>query len=251
MIPFSDAEHTRHSFPVVNVALTSLNVLVFLYELSLSGIGFLEGEKIRLFFLTWGLIPQELTGGEPFISVSAGARILSIETPLPTWTTIFSSMFIHGGFMHLIGNMMFLWVFGDNIEGGMGHLKYLGFYLAAGVVATLSHVAIDPSSQAPLVGASGAISGVLGVYLLLYPYNHVKALVVMYFITVVQLPAMVLLGFWFGLQVLNGLVSLGMSSSVDVAFFAHVGGFVAGLLVAAAYKVVTRQPIWPPKPHRV
>ena len=118
-------------------------------------------------------------------------------------------MFIHGGLLHFAGNMMFLWVFGDNIEDRLGHVKYLFFYLLAGVAAALSQLAVDPHSAAPMVGASGAVSGVMGAYLLLYPYNRVKALVVFYFITVVQLPAMYFLGFWFLLQVINGLGALG------------------------------------------
>jgi len=126
------------------------------------------GIEARIFFLTWGFIPGELIRGEPYTAFAAGATIRSIETPAPTWVTIFSSMFMHGGFMHFAGNMMFLWVFGDNIEDRLGHVKYLFFYLFTGVVATLAHFAIDPGSQTPLVGARGAISGVLGAYLVLF-----------------------------------------------------------------------------------
>ena len=125
--------------------------------------GFLGGGggiEARIFFLTWGFIPEELIRGEPYTTFTTGAITRSIETPVPTWVTIFSSMFMHGGFMHFAGNMMFLWVFGDNIEDRLGHVKYLFFYLFTGVVATLAHFAIDPSSETPLVGASGAISGV-------------------------------------------------------------------------------------------
>jgi membrane associated rhomboid family serine protease len=154
-------------------------------------------------------------------------------------------MFIHGGLMHLTGNMMFLWVFGDNVEDRLGHFKYLVFYLAAGFAAALTHFATDPHSQTPMVGASGAVSGVMGAYLLLYPFNRIKALVVFYFITVVQLPAVWLLGIWFGWQLLQGLASLGISDQVNVAFFAHVGGFLAGLLLMAVYKLMKRQPLWP------
>ncbi len=159
-------------------------------------------------------------------------------------------MFIHGGLLHFAGNMMFLWVFGDNIEDRLGHVKYLLFYLLAGVAATLSQLGVDPHSQVPLVGASGAISGVMGAYLLLYPYNRVKALVVFFFITVVQLPAMYFLGFWFLLQVINGLGALGLSAQVNVAFFAHIGGFLAGGVLAAGYLVLTGQRVWPPQRPR-
>jgi membrane associated rhomboid family serine protease len=152
--------------------------------------------------------------------------------------------------MHFAGNMMFLWVFGDNIEDRLGHLKYLFFYLFTGVVATLAHFAIDPSSSTPLVGASGAISGVLGAYLVLYPFNRVKALVVLYIITVIELRAAILLGLWFVWQLFQGLISLGLSSQVNVAFFAHIGGFVAGSLILVAIKMAAREPLKPVNPRR-
>jgi membrane associated rhomboid family serine protease len=158
-------------------------------------------------------------------------------------------MFIHGGLMHIVGNMMFLWVFGDNIEDRLGHVKYLLFYLLTGVVATLSHFGVAPHSQTPLVGASGAISGVMGAYLLLYPYNRIKALIIFFFITAAELPALYMLGFWFLLQLFNGFVSLGISDQVEVAFFAHIGGFVAGAVLAVFYKLLTNQPLWPTRRH--
>ena len=266
MIPFSDADVQHRTFPVVNVFLIGLNALVFLYELSLGGFGLLGGggnQAISIFFFKWGFIPQELVSGTVYTTLAVreihevvtaqGVRNvpilvqMDVAIPLPTWATIFSSMFIHGGFMHFAGNMMFLWVFGDNVEDRMGHLKYLVFYLVAGVAATFSHLAIDLHSQTPLIGASGAISGVLGAYLLLYPHNYIKALVIMYFIMVVRVRAMILLGLWFVWQLIQGLASVGLSDQVSVAFFAHVGGFVAGLVVMAGYKLFTRQPVWPPR----
>ena len=175
--------------------------------------------------------------------------LADIETPVPAWATIFSSMFMHGSLLHFGGNMAFLWVFGDNIEGRFGHLKYLLFYLVVGVAATLSHWLINPLSETPLVGASGAISGVLGAYLLLYPYNRIRVLVIFFLITAVQDPAMYMLGLWFLLQVLQGLGSLGVSDQVSVAFFAHIGGFLAGAAMVAVFKVLTGKPIWPPRPY--
>ncbi len=223
-----------------------LNALVFLYSIAVGGFGFLfggGGNDIQAFFLKWGFIPLELTSGQ---TLTQEIIPLDVETPIPTWGTIFSSMFVHGGFMHFAGNMAFLWVFGDNVEDRIGHVKYLCFYLLAGVIAALSQWAVDPSSPAPMVGASGAVSGVLGAYLLLYPYNRIKVLVfLLFFITVLQLPAMVMLGIWLALQVFNALGFLGLSSQVNVAFFAHFGGFAAGALAMAIYKVVHRQPIWP------
>ena len=169
----------------------------------------------------------------------ARQSVLIIDTPLPTWTTIFSSMFIHGGLFHFAGNMMFLWVFGDNVEDWLGHYKYLIFYVLVGIAATLSQLAIDPRSLAPMIGASGAISGVMGAYMLLYPFNRINTLIIFYFITVIRLPAGWLLGLWFLWQAVQGFGSLAISSQVSVAFFAHVGGFVAGVILVAVFKLLT------------
>ena len=286
MFPFADADFRQRSFPIVNVAIIGLNSLIFLYELVISGGALLGGGgsvDITAFFFKFGFIADELTRGvacthhlvinltpvldvsctevsaqlrnaslpdSPLIPLQDDLALQNIESPFPTWTTIFSSMFIHAGLLHFAGNMMFLWVFGDNIEHRLGHFKYLLFYLLAGVAATLSQLGVDLHSQVPLVGASGAISGVMGAYLLLYPYNRVKALVVFFFITVVQLPAMYLLGFWFLLQVINGLGALGISAQVNVAFFAHIGGFLAGGVLVAGYLVLTGQRVWPPRRPR-
>ena len=240
MLPFSDADTHHSNFPVVNVSLIGICSLVFFYELIISGFSVIGGgdsEALSIFFFTWGFVPVELTRGAALTGV--------IETPTPTWSTIFSSLFMHGGLMHFTGNMMFLWVFGDNIEDRMGHLKYLGFYLAAGVVATLTHWLIDPRSSAPLIGASGAIAGVLGAYLFTYPYNRVKTLVIFFLITVIQPRAMWLLAIWFGWQLIQGALSIGISDQVSVAFFAHIGGFVFGAGVIILYRMATRKPIWP------
>ena len=248
MFPFSDADTRHSSFPVVNVALISLNLLVLFWEIAVGGLGFMLGRDsigVAVFFHKWGFIPAELTRSDPFTFVRTGLGVVDIASPIPTWATIFSSLFIHGGLLHFFGNMAFLWVFGDNVEDHLGHLKYLAFYLLAGVVATLSHWVVDPGSTVPLVGASGAVSGVLGGYLLLHPYNRIKVLLFFFIIMVVQLPAMVMLGIWFGLQVVNALGTLGMSTQVNVAFFAHVGGFIAGVALMAVYKSVTGQRIWP------
>ena len=254
MIPISDADVQRRAFPVVNVTLIAINALVFLYELSLGGGGLLWGGggglDITVFFLKWGFIPDELSRGIPFEILPTLSGPVDITSALPTWATIFSSMFIHGGLVHFAGNMMFLWVFGDNIEGRLGHVKYLLFYVGTGAVATLSHFAVDPNSQAPLVGASGAIAGIMGAYLLLYPFNRIRALVIFFFITVIELQAMVFLGIWFLLQVINSLGAFGLAAGVNVAFMAHVGGFVAGVVLIAAYKLVIREPVWPSRHRR-
>ena len=245
MIPLSDADAPSGSFAPVNKAIIGLNLLVFLYEFLIGGIGLLFGSdslRLTLFFLTWGFIPRELTEGIAYQSfISLG----DIETPAPTWVTIFTSMFIHGGFLHLAGNMMFLWVFGSNIEARLGHFKYLLFYLVSGVAATLAHWAVDQSSPVPLVGASGAIAGVMGAYVMLYPRNRINSIVIFFLITVVRLSALLLLGFWFLWQLVQALFYIGVSSQVSVAFWAHVGGFVAGVVIIAVYRLATGQTILP------
>ena len=225
---------------MVNITLIALNTLVFLNELLIGGLGLLGGGgnvDIFVFFHTWGFIPAELTSGETFTNLRVGfGTLVNIDTPVPTWATIFSSMFMHGSLLHFGGNMAFLWVFGDNIEGRFGHLKYLVFYLLVGVAATLSHWFIEPTSQTPLVGASGAISGVLGAYLLLFPRAQVMVLIPLGFFTrAMYVPAGYVLGFWFVMQLLSGGASLGRSGG-GVAFFAHIGGFVAGMALIGFFK---------------
>jgi membrane associated rhomboid family serine protease len=223
-----------------------INAVVFLYELTL---GSLEN---TIFFYRWGLIPAELAHGLDFATLRMGSfETVGIKTTffgisVPAWGTVFSSMFIHGGFMHFIGNMVFLWVFGDDIEDKLGHVKYLFFYLGCGVAAAWTHVALDMNSQVPTVGASGAIAGVLGAYLLLYPYSRIRTLVVFFFITVIRLPAVVILGFWFVMQLFSGIGSLAPGTqSGGVAYWAHVGGFVAGVILIALYLKLRGEQVWP------
>ena len=245
MFPFSDAGARHRGFAPVTAGLIGLNCLVFLYELQTGGLGVLAGGgsfDINVFFYKWGLIPSELSEGRDYRFLFDGTDIAS---PVPNWATLFSCMFIHGGFLHLAGNMLFLWVFGNSMENHLGPLRFSLLYLATGMAATLSHLAIDPHSQVPLIGASGAVSGVLGAYFLTFPYNRIRALILMILITVVEMPAIWLLGAWFLWQLFQGLTSLGLSNTVSVAFFAHVGGFAAGALVIAAARLLLRRPILP------
>ena len=245
MFPFSDAGARQRSLAPVTIGLIILNCLVFLYELQAGGLGVLAGRgsyDISIFFFKWGFIPSELAEGRNYQYLATGA---DISSPIPTWGTVFSSMFIHGGFLHLAGNMLFLWVFGSSIEHNLGPVRFFLVYLATGIAAVLSHLAIEPESQVPLIGASGAVSGVLGAYLLTFPFNRIRALIVMFLITVIEVPAVWLLGGWFAWQLFQGLTSLGLSNEVSVAFFAHVGGFLAGLLLVAVARVVTRRPLLP------
>jgi membrane associated rhomboid family serine protease len=220
MIPFKDDNPTEIT-PVVTVAFIASCVLVFFYEVSL------PGRASEIFVYTYGAIP----------AVIFGHAQLPVElVSLPAFGTLFSSMFLHGGWMHLIGNMLYLWIFGDNIENVMGHIKFVIFYLLCGVLAALSHALIDPQSNVPMVGASGAISGILGAYLLLYPHARVLVLIPLgFFSRLMYVPAGVVLGLWFLMQLLSGGMSLGHQGG-GVAFFAHIGGFVAGMLLIGLFK---------------
>ncbi len=223
MTPFYDAGVVRRGRPLVNITLIVINILVFIYTLALGGV------DQHIFFWKYGLIPAELSSGREFTSLG-GPFGPDIASPIPTWGTVFTSMFIHGGFLHIIGNMLFLWGFGDKVEYKLGHVKYLLFYAGAGVAAVWTQVATDLDSQTVLIGASGAISGVLGAYLLAYPYNRIMALMFVFFI----LPLVFSFGF------------LGPGApGAGIAYMAHVGGFVAGALFMAAYKYVLREPILP------
>ena len=216
MFPLKD-DNPSNTAPIVTVALIVLNALVFVYQISLEAGGPDGARAGQAFIEEFGLVPCRLTGA---------CRVGS-ELPLPA-LTIFTSMFMHGGLFHIGGNMLYLWIFGNNVEDTLGHTRYLVFYLLSGVVAALAQTLVGPSSVVPMVGASGAVSGVLGAYLLLFPGAHVTTLIILgFFFRLVQIPAMVVLGFWIVLQVLNGLGSFGASGGV--AFFAHIGGFVAGM----------------------
>ena len=219
MIPLRDDNPSRLS-PLVTVSLIVVCAIVFLWQLSLGG----RGDQQVTYSL--GLIP----------SVLFGIHHLSPDlVVVPPAATILTSMFLHGGWMHIIGNMLYLWIFGDNVEDAMGHARYLVFYLTCGVAAALTQALLDPQSTLPMVGASGAISGVLGAYLLLYPRARVLTLVPLGFFTqVVWLPAAFILLLWFGLQLVSNLLT--RSGTGGVAFGAHIGGFVAGMLLIGLFK---------------
>ncbi len=216
MIPFSDDIQGR-TLPVVTVLLILLNSAVFLYQLSL------PAEQLEAFIRSNGVIPARLAalGSQP------------AETLVVTARSMFGSLFVHGGWWHLIGNMLYLWVFGDNIEDRMGHLRFLLFYLLCGMAAGVAHQLANPASTVPAIGASGAVAGVLGAYLLCYPFARVLTLIPLFLLwPVVQLPALVVLGGWFFLQLLNGVAAIGVSAqTAGVAWWAHIGGFLAGLLL--------------------
>jgi membrane associated rhomboid family serine protease len=218
VIPIGD-DPRRHIFPWVTVALILANVAVFIYELGLSGPG------LEQFVMSVGTIPEEILRGVD----------LPPPAPGPVYVTLITAMFVHGGFLHIASNMLYLWVFGDNVEDTIGHLGFLAFYFASGIAAGLTHVFVNSGSDIPSVGASGAVAGVLGAYILLFPSARVRTIIFLGpFITVPRIPAMLLIGFWFVTQLISGIAALDETTAqaAGVAFWAHIGGFVAGLLLA-------------------
>lgn len=248
LLPIGDDNRDRRITPIVNYILIALNIFVFIYYQRL-------GSDINFLF-AYSTIPGEILTGNDFISDS---KILtdpltgeSVElpglqrTPIPVYLTLITSMFMHGGFAHIGGNMLYLFIFGDNLENAMGHRNYLIFYILCGILAGLCHVFstvfFNQDPLIPSLGASGAISGVLGGYMLLFPTRSVHVWV---FITIISLPAIISVGLWFVFQVVNGLGSLGGTESGGVAYAAHIGGFIAGLILV---KMFTQRP--QPLPHR-
>ena len=194
MLPISDGELKTRRRPFINIALIVLCAGVFIYELTLGS----EGRAI--FFYQFGLIPKELVYGISYTLLGTNGGTVAIGTPVSDWLTMLTSIFIHADWMHFLFNMVFLWVFGDNVEDRFGHIPYLLFYLAAGAAASWLQIATNTSSQVPTIGASGAIAGVLGAYLLLYPRSRVSTVVFFFFITVIKIRAVWLLGVWFLIQ---------------------------------------------------
>jgi membrane associated rhomboid family serine protease len=215
MIPIR-VDQRSYSRPVVTTFLIAINILVYLYE-----------------FWLWMVDPYSLNH---FMDVySLRPAYFHIENVL-------TAMFVHANWMHVLGNMLFLWVFGDNVEDILGHAKYLAFYLICGFVAAMAQVLMDPSSRVPMVGASGAIAGVMGAYLMKFPRSHVVMLTWFLLIFTFELPAWLMLVYWFGLQLFGGFGSITESAQGGTAFFAHVGGFVAGLILINV--MGTRQRYW-------
>ncbi len=216
VIPLRDIQK-RETFPYVTVGLIAVNFLFFFYELSL-------GHRLQGFLLQSAFIPAEYFEPGHFLADNR---------------SILLSMFLHGGWTHILGNMLYLWIFGDNVEDRLGHVRYAVFYLACGWIATLAHAYSGPGSVVPSIGASGAIAGVLGAYLMIFPRARVLTLVPLgYFIRLTELPALLVLGFWFVLQLFSGMASLGAASaqSGGVAWWAHIGGFAAGVVVGLIYR---------------
>ena len=210
MIPYKDDNPTSAT-PFVTVGIIALNILVFLYEV-------VSPSGMEKFVYNYGAIPN---------------YILTFEKvqPIHPALTIFSAMFMHGGVFHIAGNMLYLWIFGNNIEDKVGHIRFIFFYIFCGIISAYANALTDPQSHIPMIGASGAISGVLGAYLLLFPRAMVHTLVFLgFFVTVIKIPALVVIGFWAIIQLINGLISTGLAREGGIAWFAHIGGFLTGLL---------------------
>jgi membrane associated rhomboid family serine protease len=215
LIPLRDIIPSRTT-PVVTISLIAVNILVFVYELSL-------GRAVDAFTLYWGLVPAAFS-----------------------WVTVFTSMFLHGGLLHVAGNMLYLWIFGDNVEDRMGHGRFLVFYLLCGVAAALAQTITAPDSVVPMVGASGAIAGVMGAYFVLYPKSRIVTLIpLFFFFQVIEVPAILFLGIWFLMQFVSGVGSIvttaGGGPAGGVAFWAHVAGFVAGISGVIVFRRPERQ----------
>jgi len=231
MLPFEDSPRREQGrFPFVMLAVLLTNVAVFLYELTLSQ------SDLERFLLDYGAIPAIISGAMPSVQPS----------PIPPYLTIITAMFIHGGFLHIIVNMVFLWVFGDNVEASLGHFTFLVFYFVAGIFATLTQVLAFPTSIVPTIGASGAIAGVLGAYLVLFPRAQVRVLLFFGpFFALDRVAALIILFGWFVLQVFRGVGSLSPIAvpAGGVAYLAHVGGFVVGVLMTVAIRRLRDQPL--------
>lgn len=218
MIPLHDDNPTR-IVPIITVALIVACVLTFFWQLSL-------GESRQAGVVAFGLIPAVLFNH---------GQLPAELNIIPAWTTVFSSMFLHGGWMHLIGNMLYLWIFGNNIEDSMGHTRFILFYLLCGIGAAMAQAIPNPESTIPMIGASGAISGILGAYLLLFPRARVLVLIpIGFYVTTARLPAGAVLVFWFVFQIVNTLLTAGQQGGV--AWGAHLGGFVTGMLLIPFFK---------------
>lgn len=215
MFPLYD-ENPTNSFPVFNFLLIAINILVFFWEISLGP------TALEQVILKYGFAPKNLTE-----AISAG-RIFD-----PVYLTVFTSMFLHGGFIHIFGNMLYLWIFGNNVEDRFGHIRFLFFYLIAGIAGVAAQTLVNPTSAVPGIGASGAIAGVLGSYLLMFPRARVVAIVpIFFFLQLIKLPAIIVLGFWIVVQLVSGAASITEpQTGGGVAWFAHIGGFAAGIIL--------------------
>jgi membrane associated rhomboid family serine protease len=252
LIPIADDNYDRRTTPFVTWTIIAINAVVFIFLQ-----GALQTRSGEAFTYGYSAVPYEIRHGTDLVvPPMRGARgeiaprsedeIPQFPGPSPIWLTLFTAMFMHGGWAHILGNMLYLWIFGDNIEDNFGHGKFLIFYLVCGLVASFSQIAIDPESRIPTLGASGAIAGVLGAYLLMFPHNRIRAILPLGIIwTTVEVPAIVVLGFWIVIQIFSQYTSSLSHSGGGVAYMAHIGGFVAGLILALILRRARPRPSRP------
>ncbi len=249
IIPIGDDNRDRHITPFVNYIFIIINILVFIFLQDMA--------RDEQFVYTYSTVPAEILTGRDIAGTYAFRHPITNDleyitlgkSNLPVYSTLLTSMFMHGGWAHLLGNMMFLWIFGDNIENDLGHRNYLIFYLLAGLLASLAHVFstafFGQNELIPALGASGAISGVLGAYMIMHPKRRVHIWI---FITIISVPGIIAVGLWFVFQVINGLGSLGGQEGGGVAYAAHIGGFIAGLIIIFFFPKIKpkqrRETVW-------
>ncbi len=235
MIPIKDDIPSR-TYPIINTTLIVVNVIAFFFELSL-------GDKLELFLRTYGVIPIKYFYSG--IRLDDGSILFfSLEEKI---IPLFTSMFLHGGWLHLISNMLYLWIFGDNVEDRMGHGRYIFFYILCGLAAAGTHIITNPDSEIPTIGASGAIAGILGAYMILYPNARVVVVIpILFFWDVMKLPALFVLSFWFVTQLFQGTLALAVETTATggVAWWAHIGGFVFGMIAVNIFKSKSRKPTY-------
>jgi membrane associated rhomboid family serine protease len=229
LLPLSDDNTGRRGTPYLVYTFIAINLVVFIMQL-------MQGDQ---FWLGYAAVPYEIINNTDLVGQRGG--IPQEPGPSPIWLTLFSSMFMHGGYMHIIGNMLFLWVFGDNIEDNFGHIKFIIFYVLCGLIASFSQIMLDPQSVIPTLGASGAIAGVLGAYLVMFPKNRVHSLLPLGIIwTTVNVPAWVMIGLWIVLQFFSQIASItsntAQTRSGGVAYMAHIGGFLAGMILVFIFR---------------
>lgn len=228
LFPIGDDNTDRRATPIVTWALIGLNVLVYFL---LQG-----GTGENAFTYAYSVVPYEIVNNKDLIGTFnlGGQLVQYFPGPYPIWLTILSAMFMHGGLSHIGGNMLYLWIFGDNVEDNMGRVRFLIFYLLCGILASAAHILVAPNSRVPSLGASGAIAGVLGAYLIMFPHNSVRVIA---FYQIIPMPAIIVVGLWGLLQFISGFGSLGRGgASGGVAYMAHVGGFVAGIVLCFFFR---------------
>ena len=244
MLPIGDDPGLRRRFPIVNLTLIAINIVVFIYTVIL--------QPDQCFEAAYSMIPAGIVHNQTY-----AIQGCSIGQPSPVYITLLTSMFLHANLLHIAGNMLYLFIFGDNVEDRLGHVPYLIFYLFCGLVASVSQIVVSPDSTIPNLGASGAIAGVLGAYLIFFPGSRVRTVIFLgFFFTITRLPALIVIGLWIALQFFSGLQSLSAGPQTGgVAYFAHIGGAIAGLLIALILRPLLKQkaykqsyPYWPSHP---